>query len=72
MGYSMIAFISTLMLGNLILVIWFGALSVKYIFIKYYRIIRRFIDPDYMRPKIMLNFKPKKPKVPVLERHMIS
>jgi hypothetical protein len=45
----MIAFISTLILANFSLVGYFGAKAVSMISLKYYRKVRRFIDPEYMR-----------------------
>jgi hypothetical protein len=65
LGYSMVTFISVLIFVNLLLIFWFGSKSVKFIFIKYYRRVRRFFDPNFMKvnePELM----PKKPDVPIL------
>ena len=52
LGYSMVSFISALILGNLLLGIWFASKSVKLIFIKDYRKFRRFFNPLFMKKVI--------------------
>ena len=51
MGFSMIGFISVLMMANLLMVGYKGGRDVVLIVYKYYKKFRRFLDPDYMRIK---------------------
>ena len=65
----MVSFISALILGNLLLIFWFASKSVKFIFIKYNRRVRRFFDPNYMKKVNEPEPEPLKPNVSILERH---
>ena len=52
LGYSMIGFISLLMLANILVVGYFAANDVWLIGVKYYRRARRMLDNNYMRKEV--------------------
>lgn len=48
-GFSLVAFMSILILLNIFFVLWFGGVDIYLLIVKYYRRLMRYFDPDFMK-----------------------
>ena len=62
-GFSMVTTMSILITVNFGFVIWFGCSDLALLIIKYYRRVKRYFDPDFMRPPKEPKLCPELPKV---------
>ena len=62
-GFSMVTTMSILIFVNFSFVIWFCGSDLALLIIKYYRRVKRYFDPDFMRPPKEPELCPELPKV---------
>jgi hypothetical protein len=48
-GFSMVGTMSLLILVNIFLVMWFAGVTIHLYMVKYYRRLRRYFDPGFMK-----------------------